>query len=542
MLLYAAKSSPVGLYSTWQSVPVKKLMKMGAEFDLRNSSDSALVCYSVVSDRLQGTSDKSEQRVLAQSIVNMGYIYALFFYDYQRALELFNKSLKISEECGFKENVPYVYLNIGGVYLSCSSMYGKQLFSDEMWEYLGKALDSGIETSQWDVVLVAFLNMGQFHFENPQNGKIKKAVERLKSACIPSDVALFPFTRRFADGMESYIEKDYESALKFFEETVGLIPPGAMHSHRLELMSLSAIGETQRAMGDYSAAIATIQSFLAKSRAVGASDEETRACRILADLYEKVGEMDKASRFQMEYLHKKDSTFSERDMIAMSKMPLVNELDEIKKSLEEERARKRRLVIIALVSGLFIVLLALYLFTLIRSRKKMRVYVKDLYRKNIELMKAEKRDRERREAEAAARAAEEANAQQEAVKYANSNLTEKESRRIADKILEVMADVETITSPEFTMERLADRIDVPYKYVSQVVNETLGKNFRSLLNEYRIKEACVRLADADAYGQVTIEHISETLGFQSRSNFSMTFKKITGITPAQFQKNALSEE
>jgi AraC-like DNA-binding protein len=457
-------------------------------------------------------------------------------------LELFNKSLKISEECGFKENVPYVYLNIGGVYLSCSSMYGKQLFSDEMWEYLGKALDSGIETSQWDVVLVAFLNMGQFHFENPQNGKIKKAVERLKSACIPSDVALFPFTRRFADGMESYIEKDYESALKFFEETVGLIPPGAMHSHRLELMSLSAIGETQRAMGDYSAAIATIQSFLAKSRAVGASDEETRACRILADLYEKVGEMDKASRFQMEYLHKKDSTFSERDMIAMSKMPLVNELDEIKKSLEEERARKRRLVIIALVSGLFIVLLALYLFTLIRSRKKMRVYVKDLYRKNIELMKAEKRDRERREAEAAARAAEEANAQQEAVKYANSNLTEKESRRIADKILEVMADVETITSPEFTMERLADRIDVPYKYVSQVVNETLGKNFRSLLNEYRIKEACVRLADADAYGQVTIEHISETLGFQSRSNFSMTFKKITGITPAQFQKNALSEE
>lgn len=74
MLLYAAKSSPVGLYSTWQSVPVKKLMKMGAEFDLRNSSDSALVCYSVVSDRLQGTSDKSEQRVLAQSIVNMGYI------------------------------------------------------------------------------------------------------------------------------------------------------------------------------------------------------------------------------------------------------------------------------------------------------------------------------------------------------------------------------------------------------------------------------------------------------------------------------------
>lgn len=85
--LYAARSSPVELYSAWQSVPVNKLMKMGEE--LRNSSDSALVCYSVVADRLRGTTDRKEQRVLAQSMLNMGYIYALFFFDYQRALELF---------------------------------------------------------------------------------------------------------------------------------------------------------------------------------------------------------------------------------------------------------------------------------------------------------------------------------------------------------------------------------------------------------------------------------------------------------------------
>lgn len=533
--LYAARSSPVGLYSTWQSVPVSKLMKMGEEFDLRNSSDSALVCYSVVADRLRGTTDRKEQRVLARSILNKGYIYAVFFFDYQRALELFHESLRLSEQCGYKENIPYVYLNIGGVYLSCNLMYGKQLFSDELWEYLGKAIESGITEKQWEIALASFLNMSQFYFDDPQKEKIRNAIDGLKSSEVPHKEALYPFTRRFADGMEAYIKKDYKTALRFFRETIGLIPPDAMHSQRLELMSLSAMGETQRTMGDYTGAIATIESFLAKSRIAGSSDEETRGCRILADLYEKVGEMDNANKFLMEYLHKKDSTVSERDMIALSKMPLVNELDRIRTSLEEERARKRRLIIIASVSGLFIILLALYLITLIRSRRKMKVYVKDLYRKNVELIKAERRQRE-------LRAAEEAQVQEENVKYANSSLTEKDSRRIADRILEVMADTELITSPDFTMEKLAERIDVSYKYVSQVVNETFGKNFRSLLNEYRIREACVRLSDTDTYGHLTIEHIAETLGFNSRSNFSVTFKKITGLTPAQFQKNALSEE
>ena len=105
-----------------------------------------------------------------------------------------------------------------------------------------------------------------------------------------------------------------------------------------------------------------------------------------------------------------------------------------------------------------------------------------------------------------------------------------------------MEQTELITSPDFTLEKLANIIGVSPKYVSQVVNETFGKNFRTFLNECRIKEACVRLADTDTYGMLTIEHIAETLGFNSRSNFSITFKKIAGLTPAQFQKNALAED
>ena len=77
-----------------------------------------------------------------------------------------------------------------------------------------------------------------------------------------------------------------------------------------------------------------------------------------------------------------------------------------------------------------------------------------------------------------------------------------------------------------------------YKYVSQVINERYQKNFRLLVNEARVKEACRRLGDPEHYGNLTIEAISTGLGFKSRSNFAVTFKKITGLSPSDFQKMA----
>ena len=58
----AAADSPVTLYSRWQGLPADKLMKMGEGFDVRNSSDSALVCYSVVVDRLRGSARSEEDK------------------------------------------------------------------------------------------------------------------------------------------------------------------------------------------------------------------------------------------------------------------------------------------------------------------------------------------------------------------------------------------------------------------------------------------------------------------------------------------------
>ena len=73
-------------------------------------------------------------------------------------------------------------------------------------------------------------------------------------------------------------------------------------------------------------------------------------------------------------------------------------------------------------------------------------------------------------------------------------------------------------------------------YGSKAINVNGGKNFRSLLNEYRIREACQRLSDADRYGHLTLQAIAESVGFVSASSFIRAFKQVTGTTPSNYKK------
>ena len=107
---------------------------------------------------------------------------------------------------------------------------------------------------------------------------------------------------------------------------------------------------------------------------------------------------------------------------------------------------------------------------------------------------------------------------------------------LLEKISVVMDDVGEISKNEFSVDRLSKLVGSNSHYVSQVINETYGKNFSSVLGEARVRQACKRLGDTAAYGNLTIEAIAGELGFKSRSNFVTVFKKVTGLTPSEYKK------
>lgn len=121
-------------------------------------------------------------------------------------------------------------------------------------------------------------------------------------------------------------------------------------------------------------------------------------------------------------------------------------------------------------------------------------------------------------------------------KYQNSTLDEDNKIVITERIFKLFEDSEEYLAADFNMNKLAELVGTNYKNVSQVINENFKKNFNALLNEYRIKEACRRLGDLTHYGNYTVEAIGESVGFGSRSTFICTFKKITGLTPSEYQR------
>lgn len=122
-------------------------------------------------------------------------------------------------------------------------------------------------------------------------------------------------------------------------------------------------------------------------------------------------------------------------------------------------------------------------------------------------------------------------------KYKNKEIDTETLDLIGEK-LSIIIEKELYLNPNFSLEEAAKQLEVTKHILSQYVNEILGKSFSNLIKEYRIEKAKMLLESKNNY---TIESLGYDSGFNSKSTFFTTFKKITGLTPAEYQKNILKK-
>ncbi len=124
----------------------------------------------------------------------------------------------------------------------------------------------------------------------------------------------------------------------------------------------------------------------------------------------------------------------------------------------------------------------------------------------------------------------------ETKKYENSSLSTSQQDALSDRLCEWMRTQKPHLEPKLSLHTLARQLEIPSKDLSRVINETHAMNFFDFVNRHRIDEF-KRLATRERLENETILGIAFEAGFNSKSTFNHSFKKLTGLTPAQFLKS-----
>ncbi|GHU66149.1 hypothetical protein FACS1894123_12140 [Bacteroidia bacterium] len=108
----------------------------------------------------------------------------------------------------------------------------------------------------------------------------------------------------------------------------------------------------------------------------------------------------------------------------------------------------------------------------------------------------------------------------------------------------LMNEIETLMADglyknqDLTLDILAKKTGTNPTYISKTISRCTGKNFRTCINEYRVKEA-IRILSDDGQKNHSIDDLAFESGFNDRKTFHRVFKKMTGLSPADFRKNGL---
>lgn len=124
-----------------------------------------------------------------------------------------------------------------------------------------------------------------------------------------------------------------------------------------------------------------------------------------------------------------------------------------------------------------------------------------------------------------------------AEQYEHSGLNRSMTQAIAKKILHCMQEDHLYRNADLSLGMLAERINTLPNYVSQALNQHIGKSFFDFVNEWRVEEAKLDLVNSNK----TVLAISLDVGFNSRSSFYNAFKRVTGLTPSAFKKATIAQ-
>ncbi len=530
-------------HSKWLNLPIERLMDM-ADKDIANGNkkDTALMCYTIVANRYE-TSLSREQKVMCKDAnMRLWSIYFYDFYDYPKCFDCLTRALEIADAGGIED--ANIFLGFGCMYQTISEECSDDELGATALSYYQRALSVGLKThddKHADMACTDVLAMAH------ALGGLKPITSTWENYLqLPENNEtwiLRRYNKMLYQAFSNVENKQFDDAIEVYNRQLQLID--TTQYSRLIYFTHVEKAKVHAMKSDYRQAIEALK----QSERI-AVDLEMKDCKLevygmLSQYYQRLGDHSLREHYYNKYSQLRDTLTNYQQLASVSEMEFRNELKGMEQEMTDIKRHREVMNIVTLVSLAFLLVLLVLLYLVYKKNRELTRSNQSLYQKNVEMLRAEEEERRMRrqlQDKEPLHPDDIGDNQSDAdVKYKGSHLSDEDKQQLLARIQEVMDTNQEIFTPDFTLERLATLLGSRYKYVSQVINEHYQQNFNNFLNSYRIKEACKRMGDIENYGNYTIEAISESVGFKSRSTFVSSFKRITGLTPSQYQRMAQRE-
>ena len=513
-----------GKYQDYAAMSTERLSALGMHFlSVRQKPDSALVCYTIIANRYRNKEgSKAEMRCYALALNNLGYLFGGHYLDFEHAYGYLQQSIEATKKYHIDDNLAYVYLNMAGIYSNRKELFGISDNDDQIQKYSRMAFDEAVARRQWDVASASFFNLFVSLSDAGSFSKIQADAKRFMGIPALKNDPMARFVFDAYNGTKAFNNGDYRNSIVWFERQLRAADAVKTVKESCKELALWNIYTVYHKMGKWREAKEILERLDGYAAKYGEAATHSKVLQQLAQLYRAQGKVSLAEHYDYLFLKAKDSLLTRSNAERMERSAFIHELSIVNGQLLESNARHHQMVMTVVVLSAFIIIIAVALVVNIRGMRKQKAYVRKLYEKNVELLSH-------------------GSPAPPASKSADSRavgLNENQKNSLSERIYQTINDPGVFCSQDFSLHQLAVLVGSNDKYVSQVINQRYNKNFKQLLNDVRVAEACRRLKDQDSYGNLTIAAIAADVGFGSRSNFALAFKRVTGISPSDFLRQA----
>jgi AraC-like DNA-binding protein len=118
---------------------------------------------------------------------------------------------------------------------------------------------------------------------------------------------------------------------------------------------------------------------------------------------------------------------------------------------------------------------------------------------------------------------------------ARTVLNQKQIEEFSIIILQYLATKKPYLNPDFSLQMMADDLNISRHKLSETINNGQKKNFYKLINELRVEVVKEKFVDP-AFKNYTLLGIALECGFNSKTSFNRVFKEETGMSPTEYIK------